>query len=312
MELVVTLALVVLVAVFLFSLWMLVVTCQRRRRYNRLIESQSQQQLRFSKLRQENLDDIGQLGPHISQTLDRNQWVEELATGLLQHCVAVLKLCHSLTERMAKIPLDSQQPELNELICKATTRVMPRFEALLRAMADHSQVDIRVLEARVGALVSACWALAAPAMTNPKHKPALDELIGEMDNHLQELQLALDKFEEDQRQLATTIPSVQPNQQQQQPSTSAHSQPQHLQQNHHQTQPPQSAPQRHPLLRIESPHRRKEQQQPLLEDGHAMSRMGAAEEALPSPLPNEQLNVEVHSSLPMADEAPADADPAIT
>jgi hypothetical protein len=92
---------------------------------------------------------------------------------------------------MAKIPLDSQQPELNELICKATTRVMPRFEALLRAMADHSQVDIRVLEARVGALVSACWALAAPAMTNPKHKPALDELIGEMDNHLQELQVFL-------------------------------------------------------------------------------------------------------------------------
>jgi hypothetical protein len=75
MELVVTLALVVLVAVFLFSLWMLVVTCQRRRRYNRLIESQSQQQLRFSKLRQENLDDIGQLGPHICKIYDISKFM---------------------------------------------------------------------------------------------------------------------------------------------------------------------------------------------------------------------------------------------
>ena len=80
-------------------------------------------------------------------------------------------------------------PELNELICRATGRVMPRFEALLRSMAAPD-VDIRVLEARVGALVSACWALVAPfAVASPEWKGQLEELIGQMDIHLQALQV---------------------------------------------------------------------------------------------------------------------------
>lgn len=116
--------------------------------------------------------------------MNTNQWVEQLATDLLQHCVAVLKLCHSMTEEMAKIPLDEHcPPEINELICKATSRVMPRFEALLRSMAN-SDVDIRVIEARVAALISACWALAAPfALVSSEHKERLTQTIGQMEQH---------------------------------------------------------------------------------------------------------------------------------
>lgn len=66
MDIVVYLALAVLAAVFLFSLFILVVMCRSRgylfNRYNRLSMAQS---LRFSKLKQDNLDDIIQLGPHI-------------------------------------------------------------------------------------------------------------------------------------------------------------------------------------------------------------------------------------------------------
>lgn len=106
--------------------------------------------------------------------------------------MAVLKLCHTLTERMAKIPLDAKQcpPELNEMICRATARIMPRFEALLRSMAEKD-VDIRVIEARVCALVSACWALAAPfAVAFPKQNgQLLEDLINQMEQHLNALQV---------------------------------------------------------------------------------------------------------------------------
>lgn len=66
MDIVVYLALAVLAAVFLFSLFILIVMCHRRYEYNRLLMVYS---LRFSKLRQDNLDDVIQLGPHICKPL---------------------------------------------------------------------------------------------------------------------------------------------------------------------------------------------------------------------------------------------------
>jgi hypothetical protein len=83
----------------------------------------------------------------------------------------------------------SCQPELNELICRATRRIFPRFDALLRSMAAPD-VDVRVIEARLEALVSACWALAAPfAVASPEHKSGLEELILQMDKHMAEMQV---------------------------------------------------------------------------------------------------------------------------
>lgn len=142
MDVVVYLALAVLGAVFLFSLFILIVMCRRRYDYGRLLEAQS---LRFSKLQSQNCDDIVELGPHIckfigkgiefwlscaygrlrvlydladlAHALDNNLWVYEV-TGVLEHCVAVLKLCHHLTEHLAKVPLNQINPQLNEIICQ--------------------------------------------------------------------------------------------------------------------------------------------------------------------------------------------------
>lgn len=126
----------------------------------------------------------------LALTLNRNHWIEEMTTGLLQHCVAVLKLCHSLTDKMTKIPLNQQQRpnELNEYICRATSHIFPRFEALLRSMAAKD-VDIRVIEARVGALISACWALVVPlSLAAPKHMDQLTKIVQDMEFHMAALQ----------------------------------------------------------------------------------------------------------------------------
>nr|CAD2152758.1 unnamed protein product [Meloidogyne enterolobii] len=196
MEFVVALAFVVLVAVFFFSLWMLVVTCQRRNNYKKMIKTRPS---RFSNLKNGNNEDVAQLGPNMLKTLNDNQWIDDFAAGLLHNCVAVLRLCHSLTERM--LPLEQQKSnqyslQIDKLICEASGRLMPNFESLLYSMAAKN-VDIRVLEARVNSLVSASWALAMPiCLANLKQKEPLEEILNEMNAHLKQLQIALDQFEE--------------------------------------------------------------------------------------------------------------------
>ncbi|VDO61816.1 unnamed protein product [Heligmosomoides polygyrus] len=160
MDTVVFLALAVLAAVFIVSLLVLLVMCQRRRMQIRSFKLASAS-AGFSKLRNENLDGhIMQLSPLIAQALDKNTWVYDV-TGLLQHCVAVLRLCHQLTDQLAAVPLQHASPQLNHMLCQATLRVMPRFDDLLSAVASPA-VDIRVLEARATALATVCWALYLP------------------------------------------------------------------------------------------------------------------------------------------------------
>jgi|UniRef100_A0AC35FYA3 hypothetical protein len=189
MDFVVYLAIAVLCVVFIISLLILIFMCRRKYEYNRLLVNQS---LRFSKLRHDNVDDIIQLSPHISNALNSNQWVYDVS-GILEHCVAVLKLCHTLTDKLAKIPLNSISPQLNDVICQATARVVPRFDDLLQSMAAPN-VDVRLIEARVVALCCSCWSLVSPFyLMNPKYKEVFGQLINDMEAHQKCLQLAVEQ-----------------------------------------------------------------------------------------------------------------------
>lgn len=189
MDTVVFLALAVLAAVFIVSLLVLLVMCQRRRMQIRSFKLASAS-AGFSKLRNENLDGhIMQLSPLIAQALDKNTWVYDV-TGLLQHCVAVLRLCHQLTDQLAAVPLQHASPQLNHMLCQATLRVMPRFDDLLSAVASPA-VDIRVLEARATALATVCWALYLPfSLISQKYREAMGEPLEQMDHHLDALRQA--------------------------------------------------------------------------------------------------------------------------
>lgn len=200
MDIVVYLALAVLAAVFLFSLFILIVMCHRRYEYNRLLMVHS---LKFSKLQHDNLDDVLQLGPHISQQLSSNQWVEEVS-GILQHCVSVLKLSHLLTDKMSKIQLNQINPQLNNVICQATTRVVPRFDTLLSSLGAKN-VDIRVIEARVSALINAFWALVTPFyLLSSMYEESLGKIIHEMEKFHAHLQLALEQLEDEYFSIQST------------------------------------------------------------------------------------------------------------
>lgn len=50
------------------------------------------------------------LRPDLEQILADEQWVDD-ATGLAPHCLAVLKICHNLTERLTAITMGPLQSE---------------------------------------------------------------------------------------------------------------------------------------------------------------------------------------------------------
>ncbi|VDM24919.1 unnamed protein product [Toxocara canis] len=140
-----------------------------------------------------------------AQVLDSNQWIYDV-TGMLQHCVAILKLCHATIEKLSSVPLTAISPQLNDSILRATNRIMPRFDDLLRAMAANQAcssvifgdaVDIRILEARASSLVSVCWALASPfTIVSCKNVEAIDGALREMENHVEALRLVVEQAEQ--------------------------------------------------------------------------------------------------------------------
>lgn len=117
-------------------------------------------------------------------------------SGVLEHSVEVLKLCLSLTDPLARVPLDRVGPQLNELICEGTARIVPLFDDVLRTLAART-VDVRLIEARVTSLTTAAWALLAPFyMLDAKYKHEFGPIMRQMQAHQQFLQLAVQRAQE--------------------------------------------------------------------------------------------------------------------
>lgn len=97
------------------------------------------------------LDDV-RLHPNIDQILSDTQWVDD-ATGLIPHCLAVLKGCHHLTERlvaatMSAMPRFTEQDQRLKLaeIGRIAPTISPRVDDVVEAM--YPPLDPRLLESR--------------------------------------------------------------------------------------------------------------------------------------------------------------------
>ncbi|KAK7830007.1 hypothetical protein U0070_003462 [Myodes glareolus] len=115
METVVIVAIGVLATIFLASFAALVVVCRQRycrprdllQRYDSkpivdligAMETQSEP----SELE---LDDVVITNPHIEAILENEDWIED-ASGLMSHCIAILKICHTLTEKLVAMTMGS-------------------------------------------------------------------------------------------------------------------------------------------------------------------------------------------------------------
>ncbi|CEF66960.1 Transmembrane protein 98 [Strongyloides ratti] len=175
----VALALIVLAVVFLISFSILVVMCKSRYQYKRFLKSNKNG---FNKLNQDNWDEMIQLSPLISQALDNNPWLGD-ATGILQHCVSILRLCHQLTETLSKVPSNELLPMYSDSISTSTQRILKDFDYFLKTLGQKN-ADLAVIEARACALVSSSFALTIPfSLMFPKSKNSCKAFITEMENH---------------------------------------------------------------------------------------------------------------------------------
>jgi hypothetical protein len=162
METVVLVAIVVLAVVFGASLIALVVLCVHRFRhrdtmFKQLNDSRPDLNLiRENGLNNMELDDV-QIHPEIDKILSNAQWVDD-ATGLIPHCLSILKSCHHLTERlvgatMSLLPRyheEDQQKKLWEII-RVAQAISPRVDDVVQSM--YPPLDPRLLEARCTSLV---------------------------------------------------------------------------------------------------------------------------------------------------------------
>jgi hypothetical protein len=167
MELVVAVAIGVLTMIFIGSLIALLLVCRHRYCFQHQLDQKPI--LKYSKDNLEaagqdlnsneyELDDVLQLSPNIEKVLKDNDWIND-TTGLVQHCLAILKSCHSVTDKLSGLsfsPVHGDQ-ELMDEVRRATSRVMPRVDDLVRAMytGGRKGVQAPLLEARAAALVLA-------------------------------------------------------------------------------------------------------------------------------------------------------------
>ncbi|KAM8795206.1 transmembrane protein 98 [Eudromia elegans] len=163
METVVIVAIGVLATIFLASFVALVVVC--RQRYCRpkdplqhydtkpivdlmgAMETQSEP----SELE---LDDVVITNPHIEAILENEHWIED-ASGLVSHCIAILKICHTLTEKLVAMTMGSgarvkSPASLGDIIVVAK-RISPRVDDVVRSM--YPPLDPKLLDARTTALL---------------------------------------------------------------------------------------------------------------------------------------------------------------
>ncbi|XP_033761392.1 transmembrane protein 98-like [Pecten maximus] len=164
MDTVVAVAIGVLATIFLASLVGLFVVCKYRcKKSTDLISSQHKDTRPDIQLIQDSpqgqitdveLDDVRINNPRLDAILQDENWVDD-ATGLMPHCISILKTCHQLTERLVAMTMgNSQTIQTQELltdIIAVAKRINPRVDEVVSSM--YPPLDPRLLEARCTALV---------------------------------------------------------------------------------------------------------------------------------------------------------------
>ncbi|PIO26909.1 hypothetical protein AB205_0058320 [Aquarana catesbeiana] len=163
METVVIVAIGVLATIFLASFVALVVVCRQRycRTKNLLTHYNNKPTVDLigametqSEPSELELDDVVITNPQIEAILEDEDWIED-ASGLVSHCISILKICHTLTERLVAMTMGSgakmkSPSSLSEIIIVAK-RISPRVDDVVRSM--YPPLDPKLLDARTTALL---------------------------------------------------------------------------------------------------------------------------------------------------------------
>ncbi|XP_035688945.1 transmembrane protein 98-like [Branchiostoma floridae] len=137
--------------------------------------------------------------PDIDDILENEAWIDD-ASGLIPHCLAILKTCHQLTEKLVGMTMNNSQirsqADLGEVVVVAK-RISPRVDDVVRSM--YPPLDPKLLEARSTALLLSVSHLALVTKNACKMPGSLDWIdnsISDMEEHMSVLRQAAMSTEE--------------------------------------------------------------------------------------------------------------------
>ncbi|XP_048373534.1 transmembrane protein 98 [Sphaerodactylus townsendi] len=134
------------------------------------------------------LDNVVITNPHIEAILENEDWIED-ASGLVSHCIAILKICHTLTEKLVAMTMGSGAQmklpaSLSDIIVVAK-RISPRVDDVVRSM--YPPLDPKLLDARTTALllsVSHLVLITRNACHSPSGMDWIDQSLSAAEEHM--------------------------------------------------------------------------------------------------------------------------------
>ncbi|CAH1183289.1 unnamed protein product [Phaedon cochleariae] len=190
-EMVAAIAFGVLSAIFVSAFVILIVICRRQRLFYKATYLDMHSEISRPEKQLIEPDrpelELGEVNMNFEEILTDEQWIDD-ATGLIPHCLAILKTCRYLTERLTALAMNSTPISGNfRQIVESAKRISSRVDDMVRSM--YPPLDPRLLEARAAALTLAVThlALLAKYECGQKHRDNLnwiDKSLGEMDGHM--------------------------------------------------------------------------------------------------------------------------------
>lgn len=203
METVVAVAIGILASIFVASLLGLVFVCRQKCKKEDHITQQMKDTRPDVQLIEEDmeipsgdleLDEVTITNPRLDEILSDEQWVDDV-TGLVPHCISILKTCHHLTERLVGITMgNSDKIRTQEMLTDLVTiakRINPRVDEVVQSM--YPPLDARLLEARCTALVLSVSHLVLVTKHACKlsgEMDWIDQSLADVEDHLKVLQEA--------------------------------------------------------------------------------------------------------------------------
>jgi len=192
-EMIAAIAIGVLSAIFISAFLVLIVICKRQKLYYKATICDNEESVTRPEVMLIEPDryelELGEvaLNPNLEQILADEQWIDD-ATGLMPHCLAVLKTCRFLTERLTALAIGSMRSSNIGLtqIVESARKISGRVDDMVRSM--YPPLDPRLLEARAAALTLAVTHLALIARyecgQRDKFTTWIDKSLAEMDGHM--------------------------------------------------------------------------------------------------------------------------------
>jgi len=190
-EMIAAVAFGVLSAIFVSAFVILIVICRKQRLFYKETYLDTRHDLSRPEkhlIESERPElELGEVNFNFDGIPTDEQWIDD-ATGLIPHCLAILKTCRYLTERLTALAMGSTPISGNfSEIVDSAKRISGRVDDMVRSM--YPPLDPLLLEARAAALTLAVTHLALIAKYECGYKDKnnlnwINKLLQEMDGHV--------------------------------------------------------------------------------------------------------------------------------